>query len=227
MSSKYNPFLQMVPDGEEAGGHEDSGPADLAKAVETAMKISEMVSEADTRYSRAAVNAARLASIGNLVMDELAQTHGITVADYPDGDYAKVVLGVATPEQLMASWQALNQAHDLALYAFLEAYKTLQMLLSHPAVEMQIAGMGTIKRIETARDKRKVKLMTQLQSPRESKRAELLAVGLTELTTVQSGGASMEQLAAATSALFDRVQAEVKDLPRSWPKEDEEDAAHG
>lgn len=224
--SKYNPFL-LSDGGSDNTDSEPTAPQSLAEAIKTAMTISEEVSEADTRYSQAAVNATRLATIGNLVMDEIAQAHGITVGQYPDGAYAKVVLGVATPEQLVASWQALNQAHDLALYAFLEAYKTLQMLLSHPAVEMQVAGMGTIKRVDTKKARRKVKLMTQLQSPRESKRAELLAVGLTELTTKQSTGATMEQLAAATSALFDRVQAEVKDLPGRWPKEDEEDTTHG
>lgn len=230
---KFNPFLHD----DDASGSADGEPTvtpDLAEAVKTAMALTEHISEADTRYSEAAIMAVRMAGIGNHLLDTVAAEHGITIENSPEeGGYAMRAITAASPEQLAAALQALNQAHDMALYAFLEAYKTLQMLLSHPQVELQIAGISTIKRIDTKQAKRKMDLMVQLQSPKERKRAELLAHGLTQIERMardmgKDDVAMQARVGAVTSALYAQVNEAIKDLPStSGSQEEQEDAAHG
>lgn len=232
--SQYNPFMRMAADNLEGalGGADIDLPETVLKAIETAMQLSEDISKADQTYSRAAVVSARLQAIANHLMDEIAEEHGITANNAPAGEYALRTLAAATPEQLAAFFQALNQGYDLALYAFLEAYKLIQMVFTNPAITVDIAGMGTLTPVYNAKAKRKVKLMTQLQSPREAKRAELLAVGLAEIQMQRTEETSPAQILAATRALFDHIAETVKDLPNRYPEEDgteeqSEDSAHG
>lgn len=236
MSSKYNPFLRMVhgdDDDEPTGGHIPGMPPDLTKAVEKALEFSETVNDADQEYSRAALMASRMVVQGNKLMDAVALEQGITVANSVDENYALRAIAAARPEHIAAAMQALNQGYDMALYAFLQAYKLLNTLFNDPMVEIHVGGMGSITRYQTPEAKRKVTLMTQLQSPKEAERAKLLAAGLVEiektLAAQATPGMGPEERAAllahiteATEALYARVNEAVKDIPNRW-----EDAADG
>lgn len=242
MSNKYNPFLRMVngdDDDEPTGDRSPSIPGmppDLTKAVEKALEFSEMVNDADQEYSRAALMASRLVTMGNRAMDEVAQQQGITVENSVEENYAMRAIKAAQaarPEQLAATMQALNQGYDMAMYAFLTVYKLLNTLFNDPMVEIHVGGMGFITRYQTPEAKRKVVLMTQLQTPQEAARAKLLAAGLVEIeksVTPSTAGApdSAERAALiahiteATEALYARVNEAVKDIPNQW-----EDTADG
>lgn len=198
-------------------------PETLPAGIREAFEVGKQIADLDEMLQKAARTSNYLEELSDQVMQTVADEHGLSPEMFPQGGYARALIEATSTDQMVSYLQALAASRDQAMLAFTEAYRTVHLLTSHPAVTVRV-GVGELKTIP---NQSKADELLGLLNRRDQARARHLAEGISAIRQAVENGTldDGEVIAAMVSRLFREANAKASAVPLETPDEGEADAA--